>query len=177
MLRDSRSQVNVTRLSLPKSFGLRVANLMAELSIDPTLVYVFRLPRVGYWQFPVISLCPAMDGKKDFMPALSHARGPQPYCDDCLVPLTVRHLLVECPSLIKLRHHYLYRCRGRDSGVYYISKVLGPECLAQISASATADLHVLLTSDLSAALDNDKATAVVALDIEGILTTNLVLQA
>ncbi|MPC51374.1 hypothetical protein E2C01_045218 [Portunus trituberculatus] len=43
----------------------------------------------------------------------------------------MRHLLVECPSLIELRHRYLYRCRGRDSSVYYISKVLGPECLAQ----------------------------------------------
>ncbi|MPD06488.1 hypothetical protein E2C01_102302 [Portunus trituberculatus] len=31
-------------------------------------------------------------------------RDPQPYCDDCLVPLTVRHLLVECLSLIELRH-------------------------------------------------------------------------
>ncbi|MPC44741.1 hypothetical protein E2C01_038420 [Portunus trituberculatus] len=57
-------------------------------------------------------------------------RDPQPFCDDCLVPLTVRHLLVECPSLMGLRHHYLYRCRGRDSGVYYLSKVLGPACLA-----------------------------------------------
>ncbi|MPC84419.1 hypothetical protein E2C01_079157 [Portunus trituberculatus] len=27
-------------------------------------------------------------------------RDSQPYCGDCLVPLTVRHLLVECPSLI-----------------------------------------------------------------------------
>ncbi|MPC60001.1 hypothetical protein E2C01_054036 [Portunus trituberculatus] len=43
-------------------------------------------------------------------------RDPQPYCDDCFVPLTVRHLLVECSSLIELRHRYLYRCRGRDSG-------------------------------------------------------------
>ncbi|MPC64615.1 hypothetical protein E2C01_058733 [Portunus trituberculatus] len=34
-------------------------------------------------------------------------RDSQPYCDDCLVPLTVRHLLVECPSLIDLRHCYL----------------------------------------------------------------------
>ncbi|MPC65121.1 hypothetical protein E2C01_059249 [Portunus trituberculatus] len=58
-------------------------------------------------------------------------RDPQPYCDDCLVPLIVRHLLVECPSLIELQHRYLYRCHGRDSGVYYISKFLGPECLAQ----------------------------------------------
>ncbi|MPC90051.1 hypothetical protein E2C01_085018 [Portunus trituberculatus] len=39
-------------------------------------------------------------------------RDPQPYFDDCLVPLTVRHLLVECPSLIVLRHRYLYRFRG-----------------------------------------------------------------
>ncbi|MPC67636.1 hypothetical protein E2C01_061813 [Portunus trituberculatus] len=57
-------------------------------------------------------------------------RDPQPYCEDCLVQLTVRHLLVEWPSLIELRHRYLYRCRGRDSGVYYLSKVLGPACLA-----------------------------------------------
>ncbi|MPC61608.1 hypothetical protein E2C01_055682 [Portunus trituberculatus] len=55
----------------------------------------------------------------------------QPYYDDCLVPLTVRHLLVECPNLTDLRHRYFYRCRGRDSGVCYISKVLGPEYLAQ----------------------------------------------
>ncbi|MPC70501.1 hypothetical protein E2C01_064751 [Portunus trituberculatus] len=57
-------------------------------------------------------------------------RDPQPYCDDCLVPLTVWHLLVECPSLIELRHRYFYRSRGRDSGVYYLSKVLGPASLA-----------------------------------------------
>ncbi|MPC48881.1 hypothetical protein E2C01_042667 [Portunus trituberculatus] len=56
-------------------------------------------------------------------------RDPQPYCEDCLVPLTVRHLLVECPSLIELRHRYLCRCRSRDSGVYYLSKVRGPACL------------------------------------------------
>ncbi|MPD06610.1 hypothetical protein E2C01_102430 [Portunus trituberculatus] len=29
-----------------------------------------------------------------------------------------------------LRHRYLYRCRGRYSGVYYLCKVLGPACLA-----------------------------------------------
>ncbi|MPD03620.1 hypothetical protein E2C01_099262 [Portunus trituberculatus] len=55
---------------------------------------------------------------------------PQTYCDEGLVLLTVRHLLVECPSLIELRHRYLYRYRGRDSGVYYLSKVLGPVSLA-----------------------------------------------
>ncbi|MPC58258.1 hypothetical protein E2C01_052254 [Portunus trituberculatus] len=39
-------------------------------------------------------------------------RDPQPYCDDCLVPFTDRHLQVECPSLTDLRHRYLYRCCG-----------------------------------------------------------------
>ncbi|MPC82504.1 hypothetical protein E2C01_077175 [Portunus trituberculatus] len=57
-------------------------------------------------------------------------RDPQPYCDDCMVPFTVRHLFVECPSLIDLRHRYLYRCRDRDNGVYHLSQVLGPACLA-----------------------------------------------
>ena len=26
-------------------------------------------------------------------------RGPRPYCTDCIVPLTVEHILIECPSL------------------------------------------------------------------------------
>ncbi|MPC15762.1 hypothetical protein E2C01_008566 [Portunus trituberculatus] len=51
---------------------------------------------------------------------------------DSTVLLTwiVRHLLVECPSLIDLRHRYLYRCHDGDSGVYFLSEVLGPACLA-----------------------------------------------
>ena len=65
---------------------------------------------------------------------LSHgylmSRDFQAYCDDCLVPLTVRHLLVECPSLLDLRHRYLYRCRGRSNGVYSLARMLGPACLA-----------------------------------------------
>ena len=57
------------------------------------------------------------------------SRDLQPYCDDCLVPLTVRHILVECPSLMDLRHRRLYRCRGGGNGVYCLTKVLGPSCL------------------------------------------------
>ncbi|MPC44471.1 hypothetical protein E2C01_038144 [Portunus trituberculatus] len=178
LLRDSCSQAYVTRHGLTKPFGHRVANLMADLSIDPTPVSSFRLPRVGYWQLPVISLCPpAMDAlwQRKWLTGVatskmgeiitstipqwtySHVRDrrahtllarlrightyltqrymltrdPQPFCDDCLVPLTVRHLIVECHSLTDLRDRYLYRCRGRDSDVYYSSIVLGPECLAQ----------------------------------------------
>ena len=51
----------------------------------------------------------------------------QPYCDDCLVPFTVRHLLVECPRLVELRQRFLYRCRGADGG-FSLSRVLGLAC-------------------------------------------------
>ena len=49
---------------------------------------------------------------------------PQPFCKDCLVPMSVKHLLIECPSHIELRTQYLSECRG-DSGSFVFSKVLG----------------------------------------------------
>ena len=52
----------------------------------------------------------------------------QPFCDDCLVPLTVRHLLVECPSLGDLREHFLSESRG-EYGSYIPAKVLGDDVL------------------------------------------------
>ena len=55
------------------------------------------------------------------------SRGVEPYCDDCLVPLTVRHL-VECPSLRELREQYLAQCRGRDAS-FSLSLSLGEEAL------------------------------------------------
>ncbi|MPC61820.1 hypothetical protein E2C01_055897 [Portunus trituberculatus] len=57
-----------------------------------------------------------------------YAKIPQPYSDDCLVPLTVRHLLVECRSLIDLRHRYLSRCRGRavPSGPSVVKSAVQP---------------------------------------------------
>ena len=58
------------------------------------------------------------------------SRDPQPYCDDCIVPLTVRHILAECPSLLDLRHRYLYRCRGRGGGEFHLFQILGSNSLA-----------------------------------------------
>ncbi|KAG0714322.1 hypothetical protein GWK47_014383 [Chionoecetes opilio] len=55
--------------------------------------------------------------------------GHPPNCDDCLVPLTVRHLLVECPSLGDLREQFLSRCRGSD-GAYRLSLALGERCFS-----------------------------------------------
>ena len=55
-----------------------------------------------------------------FLMAGEHPR----YCDDCLVLLTVKHLLIECPSLDDIRRQYLSECRD-ESGMYHLSKVLG----------------------------------------------------
>ena len=51
------------------------------------------------------------------------AGDPQPFCDDCLVPLTMRHLLIECPSLEELRDRFL--SAGKEDGVYCFRKILG----------------------------------------------------
>jgi len=38
------------------------------------------------------------------------SRNPPPFCDDCIVPLTVKHILVECPS--HAHHRHLFGCPG-----------------------------------------------------------------
>ena len=48
----------------------------------------------------------------------------QPSCNDCLVPLTVKHLLIECPSLGEIRGRFLKEARGED-GRYALAKVIG----------------------------------------------------
>ena len=35
-----------------------------------------------------------------------------PFCDDCLVPQTVKHFLTECPSLLQLRNKYFAKING-----------------------------------------------------------------
>ena len=51
---------------------------------------------------------------------------PLPYCLDCIVPLTVEHLLTECPSLRDFRDRHLAACREPD-GSYSLSKILGQD--------------------------------------------------
>jgi len=37
---------------------------------------------------------------------------PQPYCEDCIVPLTVKHFIAECPSFLQLRQQNIpHGCR------------------------------------------------------------------
>ena len=54
------------------------------------------------------------------------AGDPQTFCEDCLVPLTVRHLLVECPSHGELRDQFLSGGQSED-GSYQLAKILGEE--------------------------------------------------
>ena len=56
----------------------------------------------------------------------------QPFCEDCLVPLTVRHLLVECPSLGDIQRRYLSEGLGGD-GRYILAKILGEEVVYDAS--------------------------------------------
>ena len=49
---------------------------------------------------------------------------PQPYCPDCLVTLTVRHILIECPSLSDLRIKCFLSSRDRDDN-FALRNILG----------------------------------------------------
>ena len=50
-----------------------------------------------------------------------------PYCNHCQVPLTVRHLLIECPNLIPLRRRFFYKCVDQN-GIYNLFMILGDLC-------------------------------------------------
>ena len=51
---------------------------------------------------------------------------PPPYCADCIVPLTIEHLLAECPSFGEIRNRHLGALR-RENGTYALSSILGEE--------------------------------------------------
>ena len=53
----------------------------------------------------------------------------QPFCEDCLVPLTVRHLLVECPSLGELRNNFF--TGSTDQTGPGLRSILGKDCIIQ----------------------------------------------
>ena len=46
-----------------------------------------------------------------------------PFSDDCLVPQTVKHLLVECPSFGEARSRFL-SCKDRE-GRYVLREIIG----------------------------------------------------
>ena len=89
-------------------------------------------PSVTPWKYPIMprrwemALCRLRIGHTRLTHGFLMASEHQPFCDDCLVPLTVRHLLAECPSLGDIRRQFLMHARGRD-GEYLLSKILGEE--------------------------------------------------
>ena len=48
----------------------------------------------------------------------------QPCCSDCVVPLTVRHVVLECPSLNELQTRCFSSCRSM-SGDFTLEDILG----------------------------------------------------
>ena len=68
------------------------------------------------------SLCRLRIGHTRFSHGYLMSGDYQPYCDDCLVPQTVRHLLVECPSLMELRERHF---RKERYGNFSLNFILG----------------------------------------------------
>lgn len=64
-------------------------------------------------------------------------RVPPPYCDDCLVPMAVRHLPVESPSLVDLRPRHPSGYRAGD-GYFDLS-----QCSERRLVVCEGDLHTL----------------------------------
>ena len=86
-----------------------------------------RMPR--RWE---VVLCRLRIGHTNFTHKYLMVGDYQPFCEDCLVPLTVRHLLVEWPSQCDLRHRYLSEALGRD-GRYILAKILGEDVVFDAS--------------------------------------------
>ena len=66
----------------------------------------------------------------------------QPYCGDCLVPLTVRHFMVECPNFLEDRNKYFVSARDCD-GRYSLAKILGCDFKETDLFRFLADIGVL----------------------------------
>ena len=70
------------------------------------------------------SLCRLRIGHTRLTHGYLMAGDQQPYCNDCLVPMSIKHILTECPSLGDLRDQFLKESRGED-GRYILAKTLG----------------------------------------------------
>ena len=100
------------------------------------------------WSYPVLprrletALCRLRIGHTRLTHDFLMTNGNQPFCNDCLVPLTVRHLLVECPSLGDLRYRFLSWGRGWD-GHFILARIVGEECIFQLLFSFIKEAGLL----------------------------------
>ena len=74
-----------------------------------------------------VSLCRLRIGHTRLTHGFLMSREPPPFCEDCLVQLSVKHLLVECPSISEKRERYFTSCKDSD-GRFLLSKILGEDC-------------------------------------------------
>ena len=88
---------NAVRSSWQFSWNLIESNKMREITefINP-----WSYKSNNRWR--EVALCRLRIGHTRFSHGFLMSGSYQPFCDDCLVPQTVRHLLVECPSLLEL---------------------------------------------------------------------------
>ena len=71
-----------------------------------------------------VALCRLRIGHTLFSHGFLMTRSYQPFCSDCIVPLTVRHLFVECPSLLEQREKYFNKDKD---GNFKLSLILGED--------------------------------------------------
>ena len=122
LARDSIDSMEICALSIPRSdykchvkrlirerwkaeWSATEANKLHESLPDVPAKYVNTHPRAWACKLARLQM-----GHTHLTHSFLMARDPLPYCNDCLVPLTVRHLLIECPSLSHLRG--VYGCPG-----------------------------------------------------------------
>ena len=103
-------------------WDLEVNNKMREIT-----------PQINPWKYysmprrHEVSLCRLRIGHSRLTHGFLMCGEPQPFCEDCLVPLTIKHILTECPSLQEERNQYLVECCNVE-GVFLLHKILGSDC-------------------------------------------------
>ena len=70
------------------------------------------------------------------------SRDNPPFCDDCLVLLTVRHIVVECPTFLDEREKYFSDTKDSD-GNYSLARILGCNCNVHNLFSFIRDIGIL----------------------------------
>ena len=121
-----RDMYPVVRSKIKNSWRSKWENIQTNLKMRSLT------PSISPWSYPCMSrrletaLCRLRIGHTRLTHGFLMTQDYPPYCDDCIVPLTVYHLLVECPSLRDLRRRFL--SWGLVGNEYVLAKVLGEDC-------------------------------------------------
>ena len=132
-------------LPVPRRCSIPFSDFIPAITKEIKSVWQFRWDLVGPnkmkefaasinpWHYPTLprryetALCRLRIGHTRLSHGYLMDGDPSPYCDDCLVPLTVKHILVECPSLLDCRRRYLLPCFD-EHGCCQLVRVVGEEC-------------------------------------------------